>query len=384
MRKIKVAFFADMLVENFDGAARTIYQIIQRIDRSRFEFFFITGSAPGPDFQYKYYLVPSIEIPKNEDYKMAIPALAFFEMNNAMLIFKPDVIHISSPSFLGRYALDYGRNNHIPVITIYHTHFISYIDYYFKDAKFLIDAVKAFVISRNKSFYNGCNRVLVPSQSLMDELAGYDFDVSKMKLWPRGMNVSLFSPEKKNTHLKKEMGLDRPVVLFASRLVWEKNLTTLVSIYEKNEALGSPYIFVVAGDGVAREELQQQMPNAVFLGNLDHEALSIWYASADVFLFTSETETYGNVVVEAMASGLPVVVANAGGPNDLVDQYVTGIKCDPRDADAFYAGINLYMTDEQLRSTIVKNALQYARSLNWDQLTATYFEMVASMTSQKA
>ncbi|MBK7223014.1 MAG: glycosyltransferase [Saprospiraceae bacterium] len=132
MRKIRVAFFADMLIENFDGAARTIYQIIQRIDRSRYEFFFITGSAPGPDFPYKYYLVPSIEIPKNEDYKMAIPALAFFEMNNAMLIFKPDVIHISSPSFLGRYALDYGRNHQIPVITIYHTHFISYIDYYFK------------------------------------------------------------------------------------------------------------------------------------------------------------------------------------------------------------------------------------------------------------
>lgn len=382
MRKIRVAFFADMLIENFDGAARTIYQIIQRIDRSRYEFFFITGSAPGPDFPYKYYLVPSIEIPKNEDYKMAIPALAFFEMNNAMLIFKPDVIHISSPSFLGRYALDYGRNHQIPVITIYHTHFISYIDYYFKDAKFLIDAVKAFVISRNKSFYNGCDLVLVPSQSLMDELAGYDFDSDKMKLWPRGMNVSLFSPDKKNSNLKKEYGLDRPVVLFASRLVWEKNLITLVSIYEKNEVEGRPFTFVVAGDGVAREELQEQMPKALFLGKLDHEALSIWYASADVFLFTSETETYGNVVVEAMASGLPVVVANAGGPNDLVNQFVTGIKCDPRDAEAFYAAVKLYMTDQQLRETIIDNALQYARGLDWDQLTATYFDMVAGMQSQ--
>lgn len=382
MRKIRVAFFADMLVENFDGAARTIYQIIQRIDRDRFEYFFITGSAPGPDFPFKYYLVPSIEIPKNEDYKMAIPALAFFEMNNAMLIFKPEVIHISSPSFLGRYALDYGKNNSIPVITIYHTHFISYIDYYFKDAKFLIDAVKAFVISRNKSFYNGCDLVLVPSKSLMEELAGYDFDSSKMRLWPRGMNVTLFSPDKKNLQIREAHGLNRPVVLFASRLVWEKNLATLVAIYEKNESLGRPYSFVIAGDGVAREELQQQMPFALFLGKLDHASLSIWYATADVFLFTSETETYGNVVVEAMASGLPVVVANAGGPNDLVDQYVTGIKCDPRDADAFFAGIQLYMTDGQLRSTIIENALQFARSLNWDQLALTYFSMVEDMHNQ--
>lgn len=371
-----------MLVENFDGAARTIYQIIKRIDIEKYEYFFITGSAPASNFPYKYYLVPSVDIPKNEDYKLAIPALAFFEMNNAMLIFKPDVIHISSPSFLGRYALDYAKANKIPVITIYHTHFISYIDYYFKDARMLIDAVKAFVISRNKSFYNGCDLVLVPSQSLLEELSGYGFDQTRMLIWPRGMNTALFSPQKKDTNLLIQAEIHKPVVLFVSRLVWEKNLMTLKDIYLLNEAAGRPYQFVIAGDGVAREELQQGMPHALFLGSLQHEELSQWYATASVFLFTSETETYGNVVVEAMASGLPVVVADAGGPRDLVVSYENGIKCTAKDANAFYKAVQHLLTDNELRDKIIQNGLNYAKNLNWDKLVQQYFEKVHGLTKK--
>ena len=383
MRKIKVAFFADMLTENFDGAARTIYQIINRIDKSRFEYFFITGSAPSAQFPFKYYLVPSIDIPKNEDYKLAIPALAFFEMNNAMLIFKPDVIHISSPSFLGRYALDYARSNKIPVVTIYHTHFISYVDYYFKDARFLVDAVKSFVISRNKSFYNGCDLVLVPTQSLMEELKSYDFDAQKMQLWPRGMDTGLFSPHKRDLTVLTSFGIKKPVVLFASRLVWEKNLTTLKEVYQLNEGAGSPFQFVVAGDGVAKEELQTLMPSALFLGKLDHETLSVWYASAFAFLFTSDTETYGNVVVEAMASGLPVVVANAGGPKDLVTQFKTGIKCQPTDAQAFFDALHQLYTNDDLRIGIIQQSLEFIKSLNWDRLVENYFEKVSHLAAPK-
>ena len=372
-----------MLVENFDGAARTIYQIIKRIDTEKYEYFFITGSAPASNFPYKYYLVPSVDIPKNEDYKLAIPALSFFEMNNAMLIFKPDVIHISSPSFLGRYALDYARANKIPVLSIYHTHFISYIDYYFKDARLLIDAVKAFVISRNKSFYNGCDMVLVPSQSLLEELSGYGFDQTRMVIWPRGMNTAMFSPEKKDAGLLLKEGINKPVVLFVSRLVWEKNLMTLKDIYLLNEAASQPYQFVIAGDGVARDELQQSMPNALFLGSLQHEALSQWYATSSVFLFTSETETYGNVVVEAMASGLPVVVADAGGPSDLVVSYENGIKCTPKDAPAFYEAVKHVLTDKVLREKIIQNGLSFAKNLNWDKLVQKHFEKVEGLAKSK-
>ncbi|MBK8699530.1 MAG: glycosyltransferase family 1 protein [Saprospiraceae bacterium] len=383
MKKIKVAFFADMLNEDFDGASRTIYQIIRRIDPKKYTFFFMCGSPPAANFPFKYYQIPSVEIPKNEDYRIAIPALDFFDMNNAMLIFNPDVIHISSPSFLGRYAVDYANDHDIPVVTIYHTHFISYIDYYFKGLKMLIDPVKSFVISRNKSFYNNCDLVLVPSQSLIEELAGYEFDRNKMKLWPRGMNLAMFSPSKKDKTLLTQIANDKPVALFVSRLVWEKNLSTLIKIYQLNEAAGHKFQFVIAGDGVAMEALESKMPNALFLGNMDHKTLSVWYATADVFLFPSDTETYGNVVVEAMASGLPVVAADAGGPSDLVDQHKTGIKCPPQDATAFYEAMLLLISDAALRNDIIHQALSFVQTLDWERLVAEYFIFIDDLVPAK-
>ncbi len=383
MAKTKVAFFSDMLVENFDGAARTIFQIINRIDTQKYEYFFMCGNPPKGDFPFKYYVIPSFEIPKNEDYKIAIPALSFFEMNNAMLIFKPDVIHISSPSFLGRYAIDYAHSHQIPAITIYHTHFISYIDYYFKDVKLLIEPVKAFVIARNRSFYNGCNIILVPSDTLMKELESYDFDSNKMRLWRRGMNTSLFSPSKKDQHITKSLPSSKPVVLFVSRLVWEKNLQTLIDIYNINESNQRPFEIVVAGDGVAKDELVEKMKQATFLGNVPHDLLSIWYASADVFLFTSDTETYGNVVIEAMASGTPVVVADAGGPKDLVNHNINGLKCNPHNAMEFYRAINKLIDDEPFKNKISEVALAFARSLNWDVLAKEYFEMIDELKLKK-
>jgi glycosyltransferase involved in cell wall biosynthesis len=383
MPRIKVAFFADMLVENFDGAARTIFQIIHRIDTSKYEYFFMCGNPPKGNFPFKYYVVPSFEIPKNEDYKIAIPALSFFEMNNAMLIFKPDVIHISSPSFLGRYAIDYALSHDIPAITIYHTHFISYIDYYFKDVRLLIDTVKAFVISRNRSLYNHCDIMLIPSNTLMEELAQYEFEVHKMRLWRRGMNTTLFSPDKKDQSILKDLPSDKPVVLFVSRLVWEKNLQTLIDIYVINEKNGRPFELVIAGDGVAHDELVEKMPQATFLGNLSHDKLSVWYSSADVFLFTSDTETYGNVVIEAMASGLPVVVADAGGPKDLVDHNINGLKCNAHDAQDFYEAINTLINDKEKAAVIRETALNFARSLNWDVLVSEYFTMIDELYHKK-
>lgn len=380
MEKIRVAFFADMLTENFDGAVRTIYQIINRIDEDKYHFLFFCGVKPGIDFKYEYFEVLTVEIPKNEDYKLAIPALSIFELNSRMNEFNPNVIHISSPSFLGKFALDYGNWNNIPIISIYHTHFISYIDYYFRDVKFLIDPVKSFVISRNKSFYNHCQLTLVPSKALMEELISYDFDPHKLKLWRRGINTLLFSPTKRNHTLKQEFNITKPVVLFASRLVWEKNLSTLIAVYHKIVE-ENKFQLVVAGDGVAKKELEMEMPAAIFLGNINHEELSIWYASSDAFIFTSNTETYGNVVIEAMASGLPVVVADAGGPKDLVSHDYNGVKCSPMNEAEYYAGLKKVITDITYREHIINNGLAFAKDLSWDVLVNEYFTFITELSN---
>ena len=382
-RKIKVAFFAEMLVKDFDGAARTMFQLIDRIPSDRFEFMFFCGTGPEPDFPYPYKVIPSIKIPKNEDYRLALHILALLPLHIDLREFMPDVIHISTPSFLGRFALDYGHSHNIPIITIYHTHFISYIDYYFSKFPPLAHLIKNFVINRNKSFYDKCALVYIPSPSLASELESYHFQTSGFKIWRRGLNTSVFTPTNKDENLFKiyhDQGLK--IILFASRIVWEKNLSTLIEVYKMSERENLPYHFVVVGDGVAKEEIQHEMPNATFPGNLSHTDLCKYYASADVFLFPSDTETFGNVVVEAMASALPCVVADAGGPRDLVDHGVTGFRCVPHDAESYLKALSTILNDADLRENIVQKGLQFAKSMDWKLLADEYFSDIESLAGQ--
>lgn len=382
--KIRVAFFAEMLIDDFDGAARTMFHIINRIPTSEFEYCFFCGVPPEGDFKHKVVKVPTIKVPKNEDYSMAVPRLAKRELTKKVKDFDPHVIHIATPSMLGSFAVKYGKKHQIPVISIYHTHFISYIDYYFRNIKMLINPVKNLVGRLNKSFYDKCSLVYVPSTAVVEDLKHHNLKTSHFKLWRRGIDTVLFHPQKRNEQLVKTYhDQGEKVILFASRLVWEKNLQLLIDIYKKIKEQNHPYRLVIAGDGVARKKCEQEMPEAVFLGMLDHDLLASWYASADLFLFTSDTETYGNVVVEAMASGVPVVVADAGGPSDIVSQGKTGVKCNPHDADEFVEQIDSLLKGGDSTQTLVDNALAYANSLSWKALVAEYFDDVKTLAAKQ-
>lgn len=382
--RIRVAFFAEMLIDDFDGAARTMFQIIRRIPTDRYEFCFFCGVPPEGDFSHQVVKVPTLKIPKNEDYQMAVPLLAKSRLTKALRHFDPDVIHIATPSPLGNFAVKYAKKNNLPVLSIYHTHFISYIDYYLRSAKFLIGPVKNYVGGLNKKFYDKCDMVYVPSRAVVADLKKFDVQTSHFKLWRRGINTKLFNPSKKNESLVEDHhSRGKKVILFASRLVWEKNLQALIDVYEYAQKDNLPLQFVVAGDGVAMAECQEKMKDAIFTGMLSHEDLAKWYASADVFLFTSDTETYGNVVIEAMASGVPCVVADAGGPSDIVEQEVTGLKSPPHDIPSYVKNICRILDDNTFRNSLVSNGISYAQSLSWDALVDEYFTDITLLSNQK-
>ncbi|MFA6702274.1 MAG: glycosyltransferase, partial [Dysgonamonadaceae bacterium] len=169
-KKIKVAFFTDILIKDFDGAIKTMYQLIDRIPKDRFEYMFFCGTAPKHDFKYKVYKVPSIVIPFNISYKLALPGLRKNTLLEKLDEFKPDVIHISTPSIIGFYALNYAQRNGIRVLSIYHTHFISYIKYYFKHLPFLINPLEKVISDYYRKIYNNCDIVYVPTQFMINEL----------------------------------------------------------------------------------------------------------------------------------------------------------------------------------------------------------------------
>lgn len=371
-RKVKVAFFAEILIEEFDGASRTMFQLIKRIDTDLFEFLFIYGGGPERLMEFESLRIPSVNIPLNNTYSMALPELATSIIKEKLKHFKPDVIHIATPSLLGSFALKYAVKQKIPVISIYHTHFISYIDYYLKHVPFLIRRIKKMVASRQQSFYNQCDMIYVPSVTIREELADIGIEDTRMSIWKRGINTKLFSPERRDTSMMQQLtGNNWPTIMFASRLVWEKNLETLFRIYEEME--NREVNFLIAGDGIAGTNCKAMMKKAIFMGKVDHDTLAVLYASADVFLFPSVSETYGNVVIEAMAAGLPCVIADGGGSADFIEQGVNGFKCSPYHAADYVERINTLLYNKQLQEQFCSKGLELSRQLSWEQLAERYF-----------
>ncbi|WP_229213771.1 glycosyltransferase family 4 protein [Dyadobacter psychrotolerans] len=380
MKKIKIAFFAEILIEDFDGASRTMFQIIRRIPQQHFEFLFICGKGPDELFGFECVCIPTLTVPFNKSYSMALPYLADKTLREKLSAFDPDIIHIATPSLLGSFALQYARSLQLPVISIYHTHFISYISYYLSKAPFLIDLVKAKLMVAQKNFYNQCELVYVPSESIAAEMQQMGISQSGLKLWKRGIDTHLFSPEKRDTtSLRLTTGNNNPNILFASRLVWEKNLETLIRIYEYCQSKNLKYNFIIAGDGIAKKACQQKMNKAFFTGSLQHAELAKLYASADVFLFTSVSETYGNVVLEAMACGLPCVIADGGGSRDFIEQGINGFKCQPQNHADYVDKIQTILSDDPLRARFSQKGRSFSLDLDWDKLTDVYFDDLQSM-----
>jgi glycosyltransferase involved in cell wall biosynthesis len=383
MARIKVAFFAEILIEDFDGASRTMFQLLRRIPTDQFEFLFICGVGADTLFGYDCITLPTLTIPFNKRYKMAVPALAKRKTMRQLQVFAPDVVHIATPSWLGSFALDYAALYSKPVISIYHTHFISYVDYYLRSLPVLIRPIKAQIARFQRDFYNRCDTVYIPSESIASELIAGGLEPSRVTIWKRGIDLTLFSPLKKNlVQMREQTQSGLPIILFASRLVWEKNIETLIKTYELAQQRGTAAIFVVVGDGTAKEDCQRRMPKAVFLGNLDHQTLATIYASADVFLFPSISESYGNVVLEAMASGLPCVIADGGGSRDFVEEGINGFRCAPNNPEAYLDKITLLLNDTDLHNKISLAGQAYSRQFNWEALANRYFDDVATLAQK--
>jgi len=370
----KVAFFTEILVEDFDGASRTMFQLINRIDQQKFNYFFIYGGGPTQFRNFHSYKVPTFKIPVNDDYCLAIPQLIKKKLELALDKFAPDMIHIATPSLLGFFALNYAKRKGIPVLTIYHTHFISYIAYYFINILPLVKPTEQWMKKAMNNFYNKCDIVYVPTKSILNELQQIGLQQEGLKLWQRGIDTALFNPQKKNlSQLQIITKNDKPTILFVSRIVWEKNIKTLIEIYQQIHAQNLDYNFIVVGEGTAKIIAMQEMPKAIFLGKKSHDELAILYASADAFVFPSVSETYGNVVVEALASGLPCVIANGGGSASLIQHGKNGFKCQPENAAGYVYYLKKILSDASLKKNLVIEGLSYVGQLDWNRLAGRYF-----------
>lgn len=179
--------------------------------------------------------------------------------------------------------------------------------------------------------------------------------------------------------MKEITGNDLPNILFVSRLVWEKNLRTLFKIYQLIQLSEIACNFIIVGDGAARKDCEQEMKGAIFMGQLNHETLSIIYASSSIFVFPSVSETYGNVVLEAMASGIPCVIADGGGSKDLIVNGINGFSCSPYDENEYVERIKTLLHSNELYERFVFLGMEKSKSLNWDSLAHIYFHDLCNL-----
>lgn len=374
MSRIKLAFFADLLIRDYDGCLRTVFHIIDRIPSDRFEVKFFCGTAEKSNLHFPVITTPSLKLPMNSDYDMALPFLAKKKLESELNQFSPDIIHITTPSPLGRFAQKYAKNNNVAISTIYHTHYISYMDYYFRHLPALIPLAKRAVVRLSKQFYESCDKVFAPTMEMVKSFKDNNIATSNVLIWPRGVDRNIFNPMKANKEkLHTYTGNEYPSILFASRLVWEKNLETLIRVYKLSQRRNLKLNFIIAGDGTAREELQKQMPDAFFTGNLSQEDLAMYYASCDVFAFPSVSETFGNVVIEAMASGLPCVIANGGGSKTFINSGINGYLCEPYDEKDYLSKIDDILSNNSLRQKFRMNSFSLVKDFSWASLVNKFF-----------
>jgi glycosyltransferase involved in cell wall biosynthesis len=310
--------------------------------------------------------VPSVGIPSTP-YRLGLglPRAAREDLS----AFRPTLVHLTTPDLLGVATWEWARRRRIPVVTTYHTHFASYARYY--GLGFLEPALWWI----QKWFYPKCDAVYTASGSMADELRRHGVNANFVPA-PFGVDQANFSPTFRSEDWRAKHGFkpDDVVLAFVGRLVWEKGLVVLAETSHALTAAGVPHKVLVVGQGPAEAGLRAKLPDAVYAGYLGGKELGTAFASSDIFLFPSASETFGCVTVEALASGLPAVVADATGSRDIVRNDVEGLVCPTGDVPAFAAAVTRLVREPDTRRRLASAGITRAAEFRWDAVLALMLE----------
>jgi glycosyltransferase involved in cell wall biosynthesis len=368
-RPLRVALVTSSYAYIQDGVALTLNRLVAFLEAQGVEVLVFTPTAEKPTFAYpgEVVSIASIPLPLRPEYRLP---LGLTKSARARLeAFKPDILHVTAPDFLGHQAVALGEKLGLPIVASYHTRYETYLTHYG------FGLIADLIGRRINAFYRRCREVYVPSESMAEALAA-NGDPGKVRLWTRGVDTARFDPARRSAAWRREHGIggDEVVLLFASRLVREKRLATLADMFSRLEAAGVRCRAVIVGDGPERESLAKALPDALFLGFLTGDALPDAYANADLFVFPSDTETFGSVTLEAMASGLPTLCADATGSRSLVDPGVTGF-LEPADSgEAFYRRARQLIEDPDRRRAMSLTARERSLRFSWDEAMATLLD----------
>lgn len=377
---LRIALFSGNYNYVRDGANQALNRLVEYLLRQGAQVRVYAPTVDEPAFEPQGDLVdvPSVAIPGRAEYR--IPLGLSKENRVDLEAFRPNIVHTSSPDPTGHAALKWARKRNIPVLASVHTRFETYPRYY--GLGFTEPWIEAIL----RRFYNRCDGLVAPSQSQIETLReqGMHDDIS---IWSRGVDRTIFSSDKRDLEWRRSLGIgdDDIAIVFLGRLVMEKGLDifseTIVQLRKKQ----LPHKVLVIGDGPARGWFEKALPGGIFAGFQTGADLGRALASGDIFFNPSVTETFGNVTLEAMACGLPVVASAATGSKSLVIDGKSGGLVENGTANCFADAIAPYLSDTSLckahGAAGEKRSLEYS----WDAINQavadTYIRLIEARRS---
>lgn len=364
---LRVALFSGNYDCVRDGANQALNRLVDHLLRKEGAAVRVYSPvAAEPAFKSVGDVVPvrSVAIPGRGEYRVALGLPS--RVREDIRAFAPDIVHLSAPDWLGWRAQRFARELGVPVVSSLHTRFETYLDYY--GLRRLRKPVERYLTH----FYEACDHVLVPTEAIARTFrqAGMTGSVS---VWGRGVDHGQFNPERRNAVFRRELGYadDEVVPLFFGRLVREKGIGRFVEIMRALHNLGYRTPPMIVGGGPAREWFAEQLPDATFLGHLSGERLGMAIASADILINPSVTEAFGNVNLEAMASGISVVSARIESAAALIEHGVSGMLVKEDDVAGYIDVLRQLIAFRTARVALGMAAAQRALSYDWcGQLSA--------------
>lgn len=373
---MRVVYFTEALLPHVDGVSRTLARLFASLERQGIDFRIVSPFQPDDSVSWSWRVrrVPYVRFPLYPDYRISYPVPGLpAELDE----YAPDLVHVVSPTPMAIWAQHYARRRGLPVVSSFHTHFVSYLRYY--GVPWLEELGWRYL----RWFYNRCDAVYPPTYAIIRELE--EQGIQKLQLWSRGIDLGRFSPRFRDSALRAAAGAgeETPILLLVSRLVKEKDLLDLVEVDRLLRERGTDFRLVFVGDGPLRGELEEKLPHAHFAGHQTGESLARWYASADVFVFPSTTETLGNVVLEALASAVPAVVVDRGGPQELITPGENGFVARANDTLDIADQVDLLLRDPETRRRMERRARESAAARDWEAINGGLIESYTGLIASR-
>lgn len=367
---MRIALICETFLPDVNGVTTTLCRLLEHLQaEGHAALLFAPHGAPERYAGVEVVPLGGMPLPLYPEVKLTPPQ---FGITAHLRRFKPDLIHLVGPAVLGASVPYVARNLRLPLLSSYHTDFGAYSRHY--GLGFFQNLVNAYL----RWIHNRCLVTLCPSTATLRSLRAYGF--RRLKIWGRGVDVQRFHPQHRSAAWRASVGVQpgETLLLYVGRIAGEKRVDLLPDAIQ-----GLPNVrLAIVGDGPARPELQRRSEGLPihFTGYLKGQELATAYASADAFVFPSDTDTFGQVIQEAMASGLPVAGARSGGTLDLVREGVTGRLFAPGVASDLRAQLRIIVSNTDMRNAMGQAGRAAAEQRSWprvmDELMGYYVRVL--------